>query len=341
MPASASRGRSPAESAMAPPCENPASTMREVGMPRSFSRAISASTSSIEPRMPSAPCFSRTASPLMSYHARIGIPLFTVTGRTGACGKTKRTPGHAASTSSGTIGAKSLPSAPRPCNQMTDHEGDGRVSFSTVGRGMVCPWCAGQASYQTTPCAGCGSSSGSLCESLCGSLMWELDVGAASAAIPRQRASPRRAPIAAEAAPTQSHAITHGAMPSPMEPFHQQGAIPSAGSHPDRERSAEQVRYEAARVARDAVAVFADADACGFVADHPGTDQRVPAVEDGQGGQRLVYLQGIAVAALTGFEHHDALTLATPVGLRHDRPGDISARPARRQQVRVTREELP
>jgi hypothetical protein len=54
----------------------------------------------------------------MSYQARIDMPLLIVTGRTGACGNTKRNAGHVESTSSGTIGAKSLPSAPSPCSQM-------------------------------------------------------------------------------------------------------------------------------------------------------------------------------------------------------------------------------
>jgi hypothetical protein len=54
----------------------------------------------------------------MSYHARIAMPLLIVTDRTGACGNTKRRAGQSGETSSGTIGAKSWPSAPRPCSQM-------------------------------------------------------------------------------------------------------------------------------------------------------------------------------------------------------------------------------
>ena len=64
----------------------------------------------------------------MSYQARMRMPWLIVTGRTGACGKMKRTaPG---SSSSGTIGSKSWPSAPRPCSQMTQAAGLGPVSIS-------------------------------------------------------------------------------------------------------------------------------------------------------------------------------------------------------------------
>ena len=55
----------------------------------------------------------------MSYQARMRMPPFSVTGRTGACGNTKRTDSGAGSCSAGTIGTKSLPSAPRPCSQIT------------------------------------------------------------------------------------------------------------------------------------------------------------------------------------------------------------------------------
>src|SRR5262245_52679512 len=52
-----------------------------------------------------------------------------VTGRIGACGKTKRTAAPSSS-SSFTIGTKSLPSAPRPCIQMTAAAGFLPVSSS-------------------------------------------------------------------------------------------------------------------------------------------------------------------------------------------------------------------
>src|SRR5690606_28748158 len=55
----------------------------------------------------------------MSNQARMGMPPLIVTGRTGALGNTKRMPGPASSPSMGTIGTKSLASAPRPCSQMT------------------------------------------------------------------------------------------------------------------------------------------------------------------------------------------------------------------------------
>src|SRR6185437_12608536 len=80
----------------------------------------------------------------MSYQARIDMPLLIVTGRTGACGNTKRSAGHARSTSSGTIGAKSLPSAPRPCSQMMLCCGLAAVSNSTAGRVMASSRCGGR-----------------------------------------------------------------------------------------------------------------------------------------------------------------------------------------------------
>src|SRR5437762_376288 len=60
------------------------------------------------------------------------IPSLTVTGRMGACGNTNRTPSPAGSSSSGTIGSKSWPSAPSPCIQMMAARGSRAVSISTV-----------------------------------------------------------------------------------------------------------------------------------------------------------------------------------------------------------------
>ena len=57
---------------------------------------------------------------LMSYQARMTYPLFTVTGRIGACGNTKRTGSESGKPSSPTIGTKSWPSAPRPCSRITE-----------------------------------------------------------------------------------------------------------------------------------------------------------------------------------------------------------------------------
>jgi len=54
MPASRSACRSPVCSAIAPPCEKPASTMREAATPRFFSLAISSSTCACEARTPAA-----------------------------------------------------------------------------------------------------------------------------------------------------------------------------------------------------------------------------------------------------------------------------------------------
>src|SRR6185312_877330 len=134
MPASACAWRSPAASTIAPPCENPVSTIRSLVTPRSCSRAMSASTSPIDARTPASSWRAMRSNAAMSYQARIGTPLLTVTGRTGACGNTKRSGGQSGSTSSGTIGAKSLPSAPSPCSQMMLWVGLGPVSCSTVGR---------------------------------------------------------------------------------------------------------------------------------------------------------------------------------------------------------------
>jgi hypothetical protein len=63
-------------------------------------------------------------------------PLLIVTGIEGAWGKMKRTPTPAGKLSWGTIGAKSLPSAPRPCNQITEAVTDRPLghSSSTAGR---------------------------------------------------------------------------------------------------------------------------------------------------------------------------------------------------------------
>ena len=77
----------------------------------------------------------------MSYQPRISIPPFTVIGRTGALGNTKRR--STSSGSSGTMGSKSVASAPRPCIQITHPTGLEPVSFSrnsissiTLGAGL-------------------------------------------------------------------------------------------------------------------------------------------------------------------------------------------------------------
>src|SRR5436189_5943102 len=69
----------------------------------------------------------------MSYHARMTKPLFQVTGRNGACGKMKRAGRLAGRRSSGTMGSKSWPSAPRPCSQMMLATGFLPVSISIGG----------------------------------------------------------------------------------------------------------------------------------------------------------------------------------------------------------------
>src|SRR5688572_19096664 len=101
-------------------------------MPRPASRSISAATCAWDSRTPrsSARLDLPSRSPSStSYHARIIMPLLIVTGRTGACGKTNRIAGASSRPSSPTIGTKSLPSAPRPCSQMT--AADGLLPVST------------------------------------------------------------------------------------------------------------------------------------------------------------------------------------------------------------------
>ena len=107
--------------------------MRRASMPRAFSRAMSASMCACDSRTPATSARFVMSPADRSYHARIRNPLLSVTGRTGACGKTKRIGSDAGSRISSTIGTKSLPSAPRPCNQMTAAAGFGPVSCSMDG----------------------------------------------------------------------------------------------------------------------------------------------------------------------------------------------------------------
>src|SRR5207253_2116980 len=75
--------RSPVWSAMAPPCENPARTIRRAGMPRAVSCSISASTWACEARTPASSSPRRPSRSRTSYQARITAPPLTVTGRGG------------------------------------------------------------------------------------------------------------------------------------------------------------------------------------------------------------------------------------------------------------------
>ena len=133
IPASRSAWRTPVCSAITPPCENPAMTMRRASMPLAFSRAMSASTCACDSRTPATSARLVMSPAERSYQARIRNPLLSVTGRTGACGKTKRIGSAAGSRISPTIGTKSLPSAPRPWSQITAAVGCGPVSCSTQG----------------------------------------------------------------------------------------------------------------------------------------------------------------------------------------------------------------
>ena len=125
--------RSPACSAIAPPCEKPASTMRAASTPRFFSRAMSCSTCACDSRMPRSSGSRAMSFIAMSYQARICMPLLMVTARSGACGKMKRSASEAGSGSSRTMGTKSHPSAPRPCSQITVPAGSAPVASSTWG----------------------------------------------------------------------------------------------------------------------------------------------------------------------------------------------------------------
>src|SRR5260221_12439103 len=132
IPAMRSGWRNPVCSAIAPPCENPASTSRAAFVPRVFSRAIKASIKACEARTPRSSS-RRIAPSVMSDQARMRMPALIVTGWIGACGKTKRI-ANGGWRIWGTIGAKSLPSAPSPCSQMTLADGFFPVSISIASR---------------------------------------------------------------------------------------------------------------------------------------------------------------------------------------------------------------
>ena len=110
--------------------------MDRAAMPRPRSRAMSASTRACEARTPAASC---RPSLVTSYQARMTAPPLMVTGWQGAWGKTKRTAGAADIPSSGTMGSKSWPSAPRPWSQMTAARGAGPVSISIVSSRPLMP----------------------------------------------------------------------------------------------------------------------------------------------------------------------------------------------------------
>src|SRR5690606_29168880 len=141
MPARPCSRRRPVARATAPPWEKPANTSREAGTPRSPSRAIRASTWAMDSRTPASSARFSMLRSRMSYQARMGTPPLMVTGRTGACGKTKRRAGQPGRTSSGTMGSKSWPSAPRPCSQRMVHSGLAPVWRSTQSSRFItfCP----------------------------------------------------------------------------------------------------------------------------------------------------------------------------------------------------------
>ena len=107
--------RKPRCKAMAPPCEKPAKRMFSAAMPRAVSSSYNACNCAKLAAMPALSSWRRSKL-MMSYQARMGMPWLMVMARTGACGKSTRV--CAASPSMGTTGAKSWPSAPKPCSQM-------------------------------------------------------------------------------------------------------------------------------------------------------------------------------------------------------------------------------
>ena len=139
MPASLDGYRRPVCNTIAQPCENPASTILSALTPRSTSRWMSAAMASAERWMPASSSCRCVSVPSMSYQAGMTYPPLMVTGIRGALGKTKRIGAHPVRSSSGTIAAKSLPSAPRPWSQMTAAVGSGPLVVSIQGRmvGMV------------------------------------------------------------------------------------------------------------------------------------------------------------------------------------------------------------
>src|ERR1700735_5680587 len=93
----------------------------------------------------------------MSYQAGIDIPLLTVTGRTGAFGKMKRGATSSGRRNSGTRGTKSVPSAPRPCSQMTLAVGGvaGRITMASWERWVAYFMGASDAGAYDTAGAAC------------------------------------------------------------------------------------------------------------------------------------------------------------------------------------------
>src|SRR4051812_22366361 len=91
-------------------------------------------------------------------------------------------------------------------------------------------------------------------------------VTAASAAM---LSPPGRPPSAGNRPPPpRGHVSPHGGAAS--------GGMPAAPGHPGFPK---KVGQEPPRIPRDPIAVFAIANPRRLVADHPGTDQRMPAVE--------------------------------------------------------------
>eukprot|EP00966_Prymnesium_polylepis_P082932 1920871-Prymnesium_polylepis.2 len=67
--------------------------MRFAGMPAAISSSMSAWMTTLDSSMPSHGCLARSSSEAMSYHEGIAIPPLSVTGETGAFGRTNLTCG--------------------------------------------------------------------------------------------------------------------------------------------------------------------------------------------------------------------------------------------------------
>src|SRR5262245_9150648 len=119
--------------------------MRPAAMPDARSAAMSDSSRAMDSRSPASSARPSAVSVLMSYQARMRMPMLSVTGRTGACGNTKRIPGFGGSFSSGTIGTKSWPSAPRPCSQITLAEAGVAGARTTASAVSWMRWVTGSA----------------------------------------------------------------------------------------------------------------------------------------------------------------------------------------------------
>ncbi len=133
------------------PAKSRRSTMRSDAMPAARSAAMNRPSTATDSRMPASSARPSAVSVLMSYQARMRMPMLSVTGRTRACGNTKRTASAGGNFSSGTIGTKSWPSAPRPCSQMTLAEAGVAGARTTASADSCRRWVTGSAVVARAP----------------------------------------------------------------------------------------------------------------------------------------------------------------------------------------------